>query len=577
MTSDAFKEAVLASETSEVVIALLTISHPELAEPIRVARNQDDVFLLNSFSRASKATYKDGNKVLRYAAVDEVRRNFHADGSALNYLIEAAATNLIKYPKEPTNAVWEANNTTLTLNALLGPDELTGGAKLQANSAALATFGQSFTITDDGTTFYAFSVFVKKGNQRYMSFEIEFTGGSDPRTAYLTIDFNDGSVIPGVNQAPDVYGSEQYADGWWRVWLVQQCFGSGETTVNAYVLPAADTDKNYTAGYSYVWGVQVEVGAQPTSYIFPSTNYLLWSEQFDNPSWFQSSAGITVTPNVTTDPLGGNTADKIETTTSDFQRVSQFFGIANDNTSYTASIYVKQGNKDTVDISVELLSADPNPPAQKQSHLVYTFSTGTLTTLAGAQLDSYHVVDAGNGWFRIDMTTTNNSQDNTNFFLSIVPGADASFNFSPGYVYVWGAQVEEGTKALDYVRTTSTQITQPMRAADVADIVQFVGLAFELVLPQEGDDLPYQASVQMDNVSQEIVRAIRSITSPAIVDVSVVLASSPDVVEAELTGFELRNVTYDAGMVQGDLVLENFLNEPYPSANFDPARFPGGF
>jgi hypothetical protein len=106
---------------------------------------------------------------------------------------------------------------------------------------------------------------------------------------------------------------------------------------------------------------------------------------------------------------------------------------------------------------------------------------------------------------------------------------------------------------------------------------EFVALPFEISLPNEDEDTLPRARLTIDNVSREIIKAVRSINSPAQITIQVVLASDPDTVEAEITKFQLTNVTADALTVQGDLTTEQFDQEPYPAGRFTGAGFPGMF
>ncbi len=81
----------------------------------------------------------------------------------------------------------------------------------------------------------------------------------------------------------------------------------------------------------------------------------------------------------------------------------------------------------------------------------------------------------------------------------------------------------------------------------------------------------------IDNIHRDIVIAIRDLTSAPTVEIKVVLSSDPYTAEAEFTGFELTNVTYDSLQVQGDLTIESFMNEPFPGDSFLPSTFPGLF
>lgn len=106
---------------------------------------------------------------------------------------------------------------------------------------------------------------------------------------------------------------------------------------------------------------------------------------------------------------------------------------------------------------------------------------------------------------------------------------------------------------------------------------EYVFLPFEPILPnQDKDRLPI-ARIRIDNISREIIQAVRTISGAPSFKIMVVLSSDPDTVEIELTGYKLRNVTADAMSVEGELVTEQFDIEPFPSGRFTPANFPSLF
>lgn len=105
----------------------------------------------------------------------------------------------------------------------------------------------------------------------------------------------------------------------------------------------------------------------------------------------------------------------------------------------------------------------------------------------------------------------------------------------------------------------------------------YVAYPFRVVLPQDGDDRPARVRLQIDNVDQSIVAAVRAMTTAPTVAISVVLASTPNVVEAGPFQFTLKNAAYDALSVEGELSYEALLDEPYPADAFTPGNFPGLF
>jgi len=111
----------------------------------------------------------------------------------------------------------------------------------------------------------------------------------------------------------------------------------------------------------------------------------------------------------------------------------------------------------------------------------------------------------------------------------------------------------------------------------VSNGVSFVPFPFDLVLPNDMDSKSYRAKLVIDNIDRSIVQAVRSLTTAPSVQIQIVRAATPDVIEVQFVDFNLTNVTYDAYRVQGDLTVEDFTAEPFPAAIFSPGLFPGLF
>ena len=105
----------------------------------------------------------------------------------------------------------------------------------------------------------------------------------------------------------------------------------------------------------------------------------------------------------------------------------------------------------------------------------------------------------------------------------------------------------------------------------------FTATSFEFILPDDSEDKPPVSRLSICNVDRSIVNMIRSLTSTPTVLAEVVLASTPDVVEASFEDLEFKEVTYDPLIVEGALGYENYLMEPFPADKFTPAIFPGLF
>lgn len=107
------------------------------------------------------------------------------------------------------------------------------------------------------------------------------------------------------------------------------------------------------------------------------------------------------------------------------------------------------------------------------------------------------------------------------------------------------------------------------------DYVQF---PFELILQEQSDNLLTRAKLKIDNISREIIQAIRTAANePPKVTIQIVLASDPDTVEMEIPNLKLNNVTANALTVEGELQSSIIQAEKYPSNTVNQALFPGVF
>ena len=125
-------------------------------------------------------------------------------------------------------------------------------------------------------------------------------------------------------------------------------------------------------------------------------------------------------------------------------------------------------------------------------------------------------------------------------------------------------------------------IASPIRVVNnTEDVVSngdtYVGYPFEIALPPDTDQGLVNASLRIDNVDRQIVDALRVVSTPPTVAISVILSSSPDTLEAGPFNMTVEAADYDALTVTFTLAFENILNEPFPALRFDPPSYPGLF
>ena len=185
-------------------------------------------------------------------------------GESLGLLIEEARVNSIT---ADYNVSSQVSGLTLSEDSsITNPDGTTGALKMTA------TAGNSrhdmLRQSSSSTTNRAFSVFVKKGNHRYIglcqggqSNNIHVIFDTDTKTITDNGAHNNGTFVSS--------GFEEYANGWFRIHLVGFTSGGG---LRAFLAGSASQNglKNWSASgdeFAYVWGVQKEAGTFPTSYI----------------------------------------------------------------------------------------------------------------------------------------------------------------------------------------------------------------------------------------------------------------------------------------------------------------------
>jgi len=106
---------------------------------------------------------------------------------------------------------------------------------------------------------------------------------------------------------------------------------------------------------------------------------------------------------------------------------------------------------------------------------------------------------------------------------------------------------------------------------------EYIFLPFSINLPSQDDTGIARANISIDNIGREIVAAVRNADSALSISLSIVLSSDPDTEEVSITDFRLERVQYDALTVSGDISVEYFDLEPFPSRRFNPSDFPGIF
>ena len=209
------------------------------------------------FSRSGAATRINSQGLIEEVEDGVSRLNYPMiDGKVVgcpHHILEPQRTNLITYSEDASQ--WINVNTTISQDDVISPDgtlnadkfEFTGNGSIRPNTSQL-------TFTND----YSFSIFIKKGNARYVTLAARFF------TSPLAVGFD---LDTGTSQSGGII--ENYGNDWYKLSLSNNVTGDTDRTGVFYVyLPSSlGAESSVSGNNAYVWGAQVEEGSYPTSYI----------------------------------------------------------------------------------------------------------------------------------------------------------------------------------------------------------------------------------------------------------------------------------------------------------------------
>lgn len=105
----------------------------------------------------------------------------------------------------------------------------------------------------------------------------------------------------------------------------------------------------------------------------------------------------------------------------------------------------------------------------------------------------------------------------------------------------------------------------------------YLWIVASIVMPSDEDGMPAAATLILENLAPEMVEIVRSFTDIATVNMAVVMASTPDLVEFEHQGLELVSSKIDASQIVLSFSREEIEMEKFPPGRMTRQRFPGLF
>lgn len=92
----------------------------------------------------------------------------------------------------------------------------------------------------------------------------------------------------------------------------------------------------------------------------------------------------------------------------------------------------------------------------------------------------------------------------------------------------------------------------------------FESFPFKLQLYIDDEEHLPQVQMSVDNVDRALMTLIRNSPNPPEFIVQIVLSSTPDIIEEEVVGLKLLDVSYDAYYLTGTLIPDDILNTRWP-------------
>ena len=416
-----------------------------------------------------------------------------------------AEENLLTYSQH-LGSSWSAVRLTVTTSTVAAPNgSVTGNTITEDTSTGHHYLQQQPTLLT--ATPYVYSAYAKAGTRSVVQLSIANTAlGAG---AFGNFDLAAGTTGTSSNATVAMTTA---SNGWWRcsIRFTTTGAGIGDMKIGVVTTSTAVLFESYTGVATnnlYAWGAQLEQRTTATFYSVTTasqirnfvptlqlannnqprfdhnpitgesiglrieetrTNILRYSSDFTDANW-EVVLG-SVQSNVAIAPDGTQTADKFveDTTPTSIHRVTQQFGNYSTST-YTFSAFVKSSERA---VSLWFRNADNSA---NYSTVVYSISSGTAVVAAAVALGvgysnaSSTISDAGNGWYRISLTTTiDASVTAIKVWLRPYLGSSGTYtgdSFS-GFL-MWGAQLEYGAFSSGYVPTVTTAT---IRQADFAAI-----------------------------------------------------------------------------------------------------------
>ncbi len=183
------------------------------------------------------------------------------------------------------------------------------------------------------------------------------------------------------------------------------------------------------------------------------SNLVTYSSEFSQSVWTTFASGETIVSNSVISPDGTLNADTLEgdgTATNVYVRNDVTL---NTSVDYTFSIFAKKGTNDFLAISAEGFTGATN------TLLIFDLNNSIVTNGTG------NIKDYGNGWLRCSFTIAISTDGIGRFLVysaynGTTRGFPTSSDANGQNIYIYGAQLEQGSHPTSLINTSGTAVTR---------------------------------------------------------------------------------------------------------------------
>lgn len=279
-------------------------------------------------------------------------RNDHdpVTGLCRGALIEESRTNALQHSANFKNTTssnyWEnLSATTVTVDQIASPDGGVNADLLATSTTSFDCFARRHGIFT-GSTQYTYSIFLKQGPSGYRYVGL-YIGAGISAQKFPFFDFDNPTTvqIPSGTMVGTINSTrvDAYPNGWYRVSVTFTTAATPVTTFcGVYISQSGGTIPAFSAAglNAYIWGIQVELGSFPTSYIPTTAAATIRSADVYNitntaPFWNSSEFTLLTKANFL--------SSGVDAYASNFNITSGFFGVRRPNTNQAVGIIRSSG------------------------------------------------------------------------------------------------------------------------------------------------------------------------------------------------------------------------------------------